>query len=198
MTTGPAFFRSAGVDDPDGPLYWDSAYTDPSLTLSNGDKTVTRTGNGVNETQGTSGRRSAKRYFEVAVGVTRTDLPFAPAVGVILDQADDYSVGYVYCSDGQFIHSGSPFATTGTAGGSGTVAVAVDFATGKVWFAKDNAWQNSGDPAAGIGEQVNLGAGTRLWPVFIANFGAASGTIAGASADFTYAPPTGFDSWAGT
>ena len=75
------------------------------------------------------------------------------------------------------------------------IGVAVDLDSGKIWFAKNGTWQNSGDPAAGTNAafttvlsaitnpvkpfiQVNVAG-----DVLVINFG---------QRPFTYTPPTGF------
>jgi hypothetical protein len=80
---------------------------------------------------------------------------------------------------------GSTFTTTDIIG------VAYDADTGKVWFAKNNTWQSSGDPANGLSPAVTLlitGVPfyfqTQIFDnTMAANFG---------QRGFTYTPPTGF------
>ena len=92
------------------------------------------------------------------------------------------------------------------------IGVAVDMDNGKIWFAENNTWLASGDPAAGSNEAYSNLAGT-IVPVvstqdhataFVTmNFGQDStfsgGDTSGAGAsdgggigDFYYAPPSGF------
>ena len=77
-----------------------------------------------------------------------------------------------------------------------TVAVAYDAATRKCWIAKNNTWQNSGDPAAGTGSVYTVpenglhttayfSIATGTSGVVVANFG---------QLPFKYTPPTGFKS----
>ena len=92
------------------------------------------------------------------------------------------------------------------------IGVAVDMDNGKIWFAENNTFLNSGDPAAGSNAAYTNVAGTILPVVstqdgataFVTmNFGQdstfAGGDTSGASAsdsggigDFYYAPPSGF------
>lgn len=84
-------------------------------------------------------------------------------------------------------------ALPGGSGGSITRGVAINFASGKMWFSVDGVWV--GDPVAGTGESFNtLIAGT-LYP---ATWHApASTTLLRLRTDeLSYPPPTGYSAWA--
>ena len=74
--------------------------------------------------------------------------------------------------------------------------MAFDADAGKIWFAENNVWANSGDPAAGTGEQYSGITGTQ----FPAAAGILSnGTSVLVTANFgattlTYTAPSGFSS----
>ena len=70
------------------------------------------------------------------------------------------------------------------------IGVAYDADTGKIWFAKNNTWQSSGDPAAGSNPAATLTTGTPFYfnnhifnNTWTADFG---------QSGFEYTPPTGF------
>jgi hypothetical protein len=71
------------------------------------------------------------------------------------------------------------------------IGVAFDADTGKVWFAKNNTWQASGNPASGTSPATTLTTGDTWVPIFggyqsgvwDANFG---------QRPFAYTPPSGF------
>jgi hypothetical protein len=86
--------------------------------------------------------------------------------------------------------SNTTFTGTITFGTSDLMMLAMDAETGKVWIGKNDAWFNSGDPAAGTGEMFTAsGSLLPIWGSYkvqhnvSANFGQRS---------FTYTPPSGF------
>lgn len=142
----------------------------------------------------TLSRSSGKWYWEVKVDASG-DTNFMIGIGTHLETLTypgDTTAGYgYYGANGNKYHD--------TAAGYGVsyttndiIGVALDLDNGKIWWAKNNAWQASGNPASGtnpaytgvVGEFYAmiglLVAGNRI----IANFGASS---------FTYTPPTGFE-----
>ena len=117
--------------------------------------------------------------------------------------------GASYCSTGLLYTggAGASFGSTFTTGD--TIGVAFDADTGKLWFAKNNSWQASGDPAAGTNQAATL-IGGLYFPAFgvtnldnegavtqlRTNFGQGGTSTAPYRADaggkFSYAPPSGF------
>ena len=102
------------------------------------------------------------------------------------------TAGYGYYEDGRKINNlaytvyGDSFTT------NDIIGVAIDLNAGKIWFAKNNVWQASGDPAAGTNPAFTGLSGT-YFP-FIALDYLASAKARFAAADFTYSPPSGFSS----
>jgi len=111
--------------------------------------------------------------------------------------------GSIVASDGTY-----PSFATGD-----VISVAVDFDNGKLWFAHNGSWVNSGDPSAGTNNPLSTTVGstyspafflyyTATIPKFIANFGQDStfsgNRVAGGNqddngiGDFAYAPPSGY------
>jgi len=166
-------------------------------TVSNGNLVSSNTNNvstpGIRASMAMS---SGKWYWEITCGVFTTSSTWM--IGV----ADSYqkisianytsSSSYLYYSgNGQkYNGSGTSYGATYTTGD--VIGVAYDADNGKIWFAKNNTWQNSGDPAAGTGEAYSgiTGdkspyVGTGLYQVeSIWNFGQRA---------FAYTPPTGFN-----
>jgi hypothetical protein len=74
------------------------------------------------------------------------------------------------------------------------IGVALDMTAGKVWFAKNGTWQNSGDPAAGTGEAFSGLTGSLT--IAVGHTGSASGLndvfTLNVGPSFAYTPPTGF------
>lgn len=124
---------------------------------------------------------------DMAVGVT-SDL----AAGNLLASP----VGYAYYADGGGKYnngSGSAYGSSWTTGD--VIGIALDVTNGKVWFAKNNTWQASGDPAAGTnaaftgltGSFAFAFANSTASSAFVQNF-----TVNFGQQPFTYTPPTGF------
>src|SRR5690606_36247531 len=71
------------------------------------------------------------------------------------------------------------------------IGIAADLDTGKIWWAKNGVWQNSGDPAAGTGEAFSGLSGV-LYPAITLFRNGASATARFDPADQTYSAPSGF------
>jgi hypothetical protein len=73
------------------------------------------------------------------------------------------------------------------------LGVAIDMDSGKMWFAKNNTWQVSGDPVAGTNATFTDLSGT-TWSVYagLAGQTTANGSINFGQQPFAYTPPTGF------
>jgi hypothetical protein len=140
---------------------------------------------------------------ETITGVT-TDDPDGVFVG-----EQSTAVGY-YASNGQKFTSGSGSSYGDSYGNSDIIGVALDMDNRKVYFAKNNTYQNSGDPTSG-----STGTGAIDLPdssdgyVFavsydsggqwVVNFGGfTTMTISSSASDgnsigaFEFAPPTGY------
>lgn len=73
--------------------------------------------------------------------------------------------------------------------------VAIDFATGKIWFARNNTWLLSGNPAAGTSPNLTFAATGAFDPIVsFYQLGGSSQVLTCAfnEADWFYAPPSGF------
>jgi len=136
--------------------------------------------------------------------------------GLGWNSAASRNSGYVWYQSGTVWDYGTSI--TGLAGNTYTtgdiIGIALDLDNGKIYFAKNNTWLNSGDPAAGTGEVASGIDTTKQWlPVLGSdnnsitsswgiNFGQDS-SFAGAETrqsnqdgnsigDFYYTPPTGY------
>ena len=104
-----------------------------------------------------------------------------------------FSDGAGYNLNGTLYEDGS---STGSWGDTFTtndiIGVAIDADNGKVWFAKNNTWQASGDPA---GDSNPAATVTAPMVIFCSIWGTAgaSGTMRSAEGDWTYSAPTGFN-----
>ena len=124
-------------------------------TVSNGNLKVVSTAGGFGLTRATMAIPSTgKFYFEVTLDTGTTD--DSTWVGVI-DSAETrvFSSGFTTTVARSYVETGSKnsgSATTsyGTSYTSGDViGIAVDMTNGAIYFAKNNTWQNSGDPTSG-------------------------------------------------
>jgi hypothetical protein len=163
-----------------------------STSLTNGN--LSASGNVIyGHAQSTIFANSGKWYFEaqlttqqndtgLGLGNTSSD-PSGQYIG-----GDANSVGYL--SDGRLFYNGSLVATYSSYITTDVVACAFDCATGKIWIAKNNTWQNSGDPAAGTGQVQTVS-----WTAFAAlarTVGSGAISFNFGQRPFSYTPPTGF------
>ncbi len=142
---------------------------------------------------------SGKWYFEVTAGSVASRYP---VIGVQTESTaflssgfpGGYSAnGFGYGSDGnKFVNNGAAasFGSTFTSGD--VIGVAIDIDAGKVWLAKNNTWQASGDPAAGTNPAYSPTAGTALYPCVGTYNGAGTHSANFGQRPFTYTPPSGF------
>jgi hypothetical protein len=126
------------------------------------------------------------------------------------DTSLDESVGY-YSSDGNRYIGGGPSSYGNSYARTNIMSIAVDMDNGKLYFAKDGVWQNSGDPtsgATGTGaldvrgatKPQSLGASNYYsGEDILANYGgyttisiSTPATDANGYGTFEYAPPTGY------
>ena len=166
-----------------------------NLTLRNG---LVRREGGADKCLGTFLLKNNKYYFEYQAednngnhipGVTQADTDV---------RSRDNTEAAFYASNGEYkIESGSQQSGMSTYGSGDIIGVAIDttISPAKVWFAKNNTWQLSGDPANG-NNGFTLTAGKEY--VFNADHGSGSSTTTGTGffgahqGGFNYTPPTGF------
>jgi hypothetical protein len=195
-----------------------------TFTMSEGNLKYAGTNSGETSNQySTMGASSGKWYAEFLIETVGANsaVGIAPSEAVSYDNSIAYTnqnspggMGYLQNGNARFNNSdtssGYDTYTTGD-----VIQVAMDIDNTRVWFGKNNTWQNSGDPAAGSNASYTdwTTQGTfSTWHfataiggtsgVHICNFGQegtfAGEKTAGGNADgsgygnFLYAPPTGF------
>jgi hypothetical protein len=143
---------------------------------------------------------SDKYYFEYtctnADGGQRRDvigLAQTTASGIWLGNTG--SIGYD-CFEGKVNNNGSNIATYASWDNGDIVSVAVDCATGYVWFAKNGTWQ-AGSPSAGTGATATLSnISTYAFAIGTRAAGSAGFTVKGSvnfgQRPFAYTAPSGF------
>ena len=87
--------------------------------------------------------------------------------------------------------STSVFSTGAPVSGT-TIGVAYDSATRKIWFASNNVYANTGNPAAGSGETGTLSSSGTAFPTVSARGSSDTLTLRFESSDFVYSAPSGF------
>jgi hypothetical protein len=182
---------------------FNSINTSSSVALLDGNLVIDGNGGGAYyPVAGTQAMESGKWYIEfkqtssvnVIYGVVTTDEAGSAAASVSGSPGSgDFSDGAGYNLNGNLTAGGS---TTTSWGSTFTtddiIAIAIDADTGKVWFAKNNTWQASGDPAAGTNEAATV---TAPMTIFCSIWGTAgaSGTMRSAEGDWSYSAPSGFN-----
>lgn len=207
----PVYLLPATITDGPVDAAIDVQFTNaPSgLSVSGGGKVVTATSsNSTRNIKGDYARSTGKRYFEIKLTTYATASGFSHYAGLALATGLANTLRmenpgfFTYKEDGT--RSNSPVGNSiafGTAwAATNTIGIAVDFDAGKIWFARNNTWQASGNPATGANPAftfvpntalvpaINVGANTH---VFTGVFGGNDETTA-----LTYTPPSGFFGWA--
>lgn len=182
---------------------WNPSDKHADIALSGGDLVATKGGatNASRSLRATLGRSTGKFYFEIAVTAGGTS-PFMQ-IGVAtsslaLTGSLNAAAGWCYYQDtGAKQHNSTSTAYGASYTTGDVIGVAVDLDSGKIWFAKNNAWQGSGDPAAGTNEAFSSLSGT-IYPAAALYRKDAPVHVLTArfkSSDFTYSPPAGFSPW---
>jgi len=188
---------------------WDSGKKCSSITLSNSDRTATRTSAGTYDyarALGTQGRSSGKYYFEIQV--TQRPDEFTQFAGGLSKSGGDYCDWLGAEDDQLFLDmQGNTYDFTGYVDYdedwdwidlNDRLQVAVDLTAGKVWFGKNGSWFASGNPGGGTNAMLTFTSGPTLYPNGILGWNGSSGTrlvLSAASGDLTYTPPSGFSAW---
>ncbi len=187
----------------ENPLLWNSADKSANITLSVSD-TAAANASGLASyasVRSVQSRSSGKYYCEFKVN---NDSPASLMIGLSDSGATlesfvgSTALGYGYnASNGGKYNSGILTAFGSVWAAEDVAAVAYDAVSGFIWFALDNVWQDSGNPAAGTNPAFVTSSGAVLFPTG-SIFGVESGqllTIQGNDFNQTYSPPAGFTAW---
>ncbi len=188
-----------------GDALWDATDQTGTWALTNGDATAQVTGGtSVRSVLGVGGRSTGKRYAEFVfdaggsfspmvrhdVGITRQHPVNSGNTGA--------NLGAGYRRGGAVVVEGANVQYPDSFVAGDVISIAADLGTGKVWMAKNGTW-TSGDPGAGTGEAGTITTSSTYYPFASSEAGAAMTiTLRCLTADFDYAPPSGFSSWATT
>ena len=161
-------FQITNVDAAQTFATWNSADKSPNITLSGSDLTADDDAAGWDSVRSTISKSSGKHYWEITIGeggVNRDMFIGIAQSGVGLESApadatNDTVFAY-YGFNGQSTNGGSDLQAYGDSYDDGNVVgIAVDYDAGKIWFSKNDTFQNSGNPAAGTGEAYSSVSGT--------------------------------------
>ena len=137
---------------------WNAVFpNDSNIILSEGNRNFSHTGGDQRKTLGTMFPTSGKWYWEVKfvsgtsggeIGISQIDVISQFDMGDGRGDRTGKGLGYRFW-DGRtyYLDSLAAYGDALTAGDTGSVAWDVD--NGKVYFAKNGTWQNSGDPTSG-------------------------------------------------
>ena len=141
----------------------------------------------------------------IGLGVAPMDLPRFPNTDGAGNFANPGNTGY---QGGSILFNGSSYTNLRSnnqsqddnINSSLTIAVndfmqiAFDSSNGKLWYAKNNTWYNSGAPASGTNPSSTLTATDKSWFPWFGTYGTADiWQINYGATDFEYTPPTGFN-----
>ena len=172
-------------------------YLEASATLSNGNLNARSTTSQV-AAQATQSVSSGKFYWEITAntsadqlfGITGEAVIYANRIAVTFSYTPTV---FFYGVNGNLYVNGTSSSWDSAISVDDVIGIAVDFAAGKIWFAKNNTWLQSGDPANGTSPASTFTVGT-FTPSWCA--GGASGDRTGATdfgqLGFMYTPPTDF------
>lgn len=198
MTVGPLFFAANSAVA----VTWNPSDKSSAITLSSGNLTARRSagGTGWASVRATLSRSSGKFYFEVFVATlvgTGLDAMIGLSDGS-MDVTTQFtgqtagSYGYYKLNGNKYnSNTAAAFGTSYTEGD--VIGVAADLSAGKVWWAKNNTWPASGDPAAGTNAAYTGLAGSLFPAISFFQDSALTGRFK--SSSFSYTPPTGFSAW---
>ena len=187
------------------PTAFDPLKKGPAITLSGANLVAAKaSGTAYNSVLTDTSKTTGKHYFEIVITQSSISANYI-VIGVAPSTAsltnfigfDSASYGY-YQNTGQKVNN-NVLASYGSVFAQGhTVCVALDLTAGKIWFAINNTWAASGDPAAGTNPAYTGVSGTLFGGVSLYNGGSVPVdmvTAKFASGSTTYSPPSGFTHW---
>lgn len=176
---------------------WNPLDKNAGVTLSNENLTAQTSATGWKGVRATLSKSSGKWYFELAPvaspGGNYHHVGFAASSSSLSSYPGGDANGWGYHAvDGKKWHNGSSANYGASCGVGDVIGVAIDLDNGKIWWAKNNTWMASGDPAAGTNQAYSSVAGT-LFPMYsMSGAGGTKGTGRFSLATCTYSPPSGF------
>lgn len=172
---------------------WDSALKDSTVTLSNGDLTCEGNSSPSYCVGSTWASYNGKKYWEILIVAGGSG--HATGIGTISTNTgailgSEYKDS-AYQSNGQKIQNNTPAAYGAAYTTGDIIGVAYDGDNDKIWFAKNNAWQAAGDPAAGTNSAYS-NVTYCFGPWHDTKGTVSKATLRPDAASQTYSPPAGF------
>ena len=176
------------------------------MTLSNGGLTFTNPTVAYRSIRGTVSKTSSKLYVEFLANNPAAndnifglaDTTFSVAVGSALGTSGN-SAGIGW--NGNSVTSGftSNYVVIIAASPNDVLGMAVDFATGSIWIARNNVWVNSSNPSTAAAPIISFVPATvgALFPAISSYDANAVWTLQPTAASQHYLPPPGFQAWDG-
>ncbi|MES2202706.1 MAG: LamG-like jellyroll fold domain-containing protein [Patescibacteria group bacterium] len=209
------YFDAKAYSGSGGSPSFDPINKDSFITLSNNNFDANSSTNTYwNTLYGTNSFSAGKWYAEFKIGAAYSNtIGIGDATkrltGTASQQLGQFANEYAYNPENNRLYSNNVI-TSGypTVVAGDVVMVAVDMDAGLIWFGKNGAWFNSGNPATGTGAQFTGVTGSK---VFAASLLAGDGTLQAefgqsgrpgstnypaAGGNFWYQPPTGFSALA--
>jgi len=182
-----------GIDAPVAGSYATFDATSSSVTLSNGNLTLTGVaGAGYNKANTTTAVSSGKWYFEATLVSAGTDTSIGISQG---NSSSTYpgqeATSYAYVLEkGQKFNGNSPAAYAASLAAGDVFMCAFDLDNNKLFFGKNGTWFASSNPATGANPAFTLTAGT--YRAVGRPYGTNTATFNFGASTFAYTPPTGF------
>lgn len=178
---------------------WNPADKDADVALSNGDRDANVVAAAAGSVRGTLGRSTGKYYFEITIigssiaysGLADGSFSLATYVGNSANSASQNNsantvTGWTKAQTGTF-----------TVANGNVLGFAVDITLGRMWVAKTNSWQLTGDPATNANPWVTGISGLVYPAVGAIGLTNEGGRLSSKTSELTYTPPSGFLAWGG-
>lgn len=182
-----------GIDTPVAGSYATFDAASSSVTLSNGNLTLTGVGgSGYNKANTTTAVSSGKWYFEATLVSAATDTSIGISQG---NSSSTYpgqeATSYAYVLEkGQKFNGNSPAAYAASLAAGDVFMCAFDLDNNKLFFGKNGTWFASSNPATGANPAFTLTAGT--YRAVGRPYGTNTATFNFGASTFAYTPPAGF------
>ena len=175
------------------PTTWNPFDKQVGITLSGNNLVATSTSisDGV---RGTNSKSSGKHYFEITLtgGANNAFIGIASSSWDSSSQLASDANSACYVNNFITVNGFSPMVSVTSLAIGDVVGVAVDVSSHKIYWAKNNVWQNSASPSDGTGGLDYVTTGP-VFPAFFANVTGRTATLAVST--LTYSPPSGFNAW---
>jgi hypothetical protein len=192
-----------------GTAGFDPAQKAASVTLSNGNRRATISGNNLTgRVYTTSGKNAGKFYAEFTLvsetsagGNVSPRFGIAPAGASLTSSVGVGATEWAYSrrSDGAGIvsnNNATVLATYAAPVAGDVIGIAVDLTASKIWFARNNVWQGAGaDPATGANPTATISAATTYFPCVSMQISGTRTGVIDSPASQAFVPPAGFSPW---